>query len=225
MNTIKAVAGVYCLINVLNYKKYIGSSVNMRQRYYSHQSALRRQVCCNQYLQNAWNKYGERAFRFYVLEECPLTECFQREQTYIDLFDTTNRKVGYNRNPQASGGICTPEAKAKFSRAMQAKFKSGYRSGFTGKRHTEESRRRLRLGSVNKGARTPEAIRRVLEASNRACYKPVVQLSVSGEFIRQHKSIKAAAVFVGTNRLGIGLVCRGVQNRVTAGGFRWRYAE
>ena len=35
------VSGVYCIINLKNGKRYIGSSKNMRQRLWSHRAELR----------------------------------------------------------------------------------------------------------------------------------------------------------------------------------------
>ncbi len=46
---------------------YIGSAVNVRQRWYGHLSKLRRGSHSNAKLQNAWVKYGEQAFEFMVV--------------------------------------------------------------------------------------------------------------------------------------------------------------
>ena len=59
-------SGIYCIINIQNGKKYIGSSKNIRKR-----AELRHNNHDNQHLQNAWNKYGEEKFDFYVIEACP----------------------------------------------------------------------------------------------------------------------------------------------------------
>lgn len=51
--------GIYCIENIQTGKKYIGQQVNIRSRWYQHRNELRRGIHCNDYLQKAWNKYGE----------------------------------------------------------------------------------------------------------------------------------------------------------------------
>lgn len=76
--------GIYMLLNKTNGKRYIGSSKNIRTRLWKHRALLRHNKHDNPHLQNAWNKYGERAFIYSVLELCAEEERFQREQFYID---------------------------------------------------------------------------------------------------------------------------------------------
>lgn len=47
---------------------YVGSSIQGRQRKNTHYSTLRRQKHHCRHLQNAWNKYGETAFVYSILE-------------------------------------------------------------------------------------------------------------------------------------------------------------
>ena len=88
--------GIYCIENLINHKKYIGQSANIEMRWRSHKSELRRNVHINDYLQKAWNKYGEDNFQFYILEECVVDIIDNRERYYIALHDATNRDCGYN---------------------------------------------------------------------------------------------------------------------------------
>lgn len=61
-------SGIYCIINIKNGHKYIGSSTNMYQRLMCHRSWLRRGSHHSIYLQRAWNKYGESIFECYAIE-------------------------------------------------------------------------------------------------------------------------------------------------------------
>lgn len=88
--------GIYCIENLINHKKYIGQSRNVEMRWRSHRSELRRNIHGNDYLQKAWNKYGEDNFQFYILEECIVDIMNDRERYYIVLYDATNRGCGYN---------------------------------------------------------------------------------------------------------------------------------
>jgi group I intron endonuclease len=64
--------GIYKIINVVNNKFYVGSAVDLKRRKTRHFSELRTGKHNNRYLQSSWDKYGEQAFVFVVVE--PLTE-------------------------------------------------------------------------------------------------------------------------------------------------------
>jgi group I intron endonuclease len=61
--------GIYKIINVVNNKFYVGSSVDLKRRKAKHFSELRHNKHNNRHLQAAWLKYGEQAFVFVVVEE------------------------------------------------------------------------------------------------------------------------------------------------------------
>ena len=61
--------GIYKIINVINNKFYVGSAVDLKRRKTRHYSELRTGKHKNRHLQSAWNKHGENAFVFVVVEE------------------------------------------------------------------------------------------------------------------------------------------------------------
>jgi group I intron endonuclease len=63
--------GIYKIINIVNNKFYVGSAVKLSRRRTRHFSELRTNRHNNAKLQAAWNKYGEAAFVFVVVEELP----------------------------------------------------------------------------------------------------------------------------------------------------------
>jgi len=77
--------GVYKIINTVNNKCYIGSSINIRKRKSQHQLRLRNNKHGNIYLQNAWNKYGEDKFVFEIIWYCKKEEQQESEQKYTTL--------------------------------------------------------------------------------------------------------------------------------------------
>lgn len=62
------VAGIYKIINNIDGKFYIGSSVNLYNRSIAHNKMLLSNNHDNQYLQNAFNKYKGENFTFEILE-------------------------------------------------------------------------------------------------------------------------------------------------------------
>jgi group I intron endonuclease len=61
--------GIYEIVNIVNNKRYIGSSINIRNRKNAHYNTLRKNKHPNPHLQKAFNKYGESNFCFNVLED------------------------------------------------------------------------------------------------------------------------------------------------------------
>lgn len=97
--------GVYQIRNLLNDKRYIGHTARLtgfEARWGEHQRELFGGRHKNPHLQRAWKRDGAPAFVFEILEECPPTNCVNREQHYLDtlLFascdDLRFRKLGYN---------------------------------------------------------------------------------------------------------------------------------
>lgn len=60
-------SGIYQIVNKVNNKRYIGSSINIKQRWSAHKSELRNNKHSNKHLQAAWNYYGEAAFKFELM--------------------------------------------------------------------------------------------------------------------------------------------------------------
>jgi len=60
---------IYKIINLVNDKFYVGSTVNKKVRFRQHRKLLRGNRHHCKHLQAAWNKYGEEKFTFEVVEE------------------------------------------------------------------------------------------------------------------------------------------------------------
>lgn len=90
--------GAYRIVNAVNGKVYVGGAYrSLRQRKSQHWSDLRAGRSHNKHLQAAWNKYGEAAFRFEVLERCPEDQVEVVEQKWLDRLRPWERGVGYNQ--------------------------------------------------------------------------------------------------------------------------------
>jgi len=82
------ISGVYKIINKVNNHFYVGSAVNIRQRWNQHKKDLRKNKHHNNILQNAWNRHGEGSFISEPIEFIgDLFELISKEQHYIDLLN------------------------------------------------------------------------------------------------------------------------------------------
>ncbi len=114
------ITGIYCIENIINFKKYIGRAINIYGRKRSHFFALKNNIHHGNHFQRAWNKYGENAFIFYIIEICSIEDLNDREKFWISHFKTFgyNGDFGYN---ETSGGdsnyIVSQETKEKLRNA------------------------------------------------------------------------------------------------------------
>lgn len=115
--------GVYVIFNLVNGKRYVGSAKDLYARLCTHLSLLKNQREHNKHLQNAWNKYGENAFDYGILEYCELKEQFNREQYYINSL-----KPEYNKTDNVVanfGHITSEECKTKISATLKRRYATG----------------------------------------------------------------------------------------------------
>lgn len=97
--------GIYKITNLITKKFYIGSAKNIDKRWKRHIYELINNKHNNIYLQNAWNKYGEEAFKFEILELVKDAKMlYEREQWWLNCYTPFNSKRGYNLSKLAQGG-------------------------------------------------------------------------------------------------------------------------
>jgi len=131
------ISGIYTILNIVNNKLYIGSAIYIKARINGHKTELNQKRHGNSYLQAAWNKYGANNFFFIILETIEdKTKLTEREQYYIDVFSSNNRKIGYNLRPFANNNIGvkhSEQTKLKLSKISR------------GRKLTEEAKIKLSL--------------------------------------------------------------------------------
>jgi len=84
--------GVYQIVNLINYRRYIGASTNISLRWYRHKNELNKNIHHNINLQNDWNRYSENNFLFDVISHTTSEYLSSLEEFYINQY----RDIMYN---------------------------------------------------------------------------------------------------------------------------------
>lgn len=216
-NSLKS--GIYKITNKLNGRIYIGSAKRFKERWSQHTQSLKRGKHSNKFLQADFNKSGEGAFVFEVIEvtegKCK-EERLLIEEGYLKQYYDKGNKC-YNLTKIAHGGFekakdelaakkrrsdalkkrhADPIYKAKQSERMKELWQQPeYRENQVGHMQSQE-----RLEKFYKGCRSPEAMKKM--AASKAKYWGKV-LSPSGEvydvtnmseFCRTHRLCKQSMI-------------------------------
>lgn len=168
---------IYRITCTENGKFYIGSTVNKNQRWARHRKDLRMGKHPNKNMQASWNKYGEVAFVFEVLEEVEdALQLLIAEQKYLDEHagkdycfnwaihagaplrgksgpDTPNfgRVFGHEMRQKVSAAVSGenhPNWGKQLSEATRAKIKEANKANpWRGSKHTEEAKAKIAAAS------------------------------------------------------------------------------
>lgn len=142
--------GIYEIRNVIDGKCYIGSAANIEQRWRAHLSYLSNAKHHSIILQRAWDKHGSCNFEFNIIEQVEdRTKLIEREQYWINRFDSSNNELGYNICKKAGsriGTFASEETKRKMvlshlnmSNETRAKWLSALSAARVGYKHTQET--------------------------------------------------------------------------------------
>ena len=196
VNKIPEISGIYSITNILNRHRYIGSTNNFKRRLTRHRSELRKNHHHSQYLQRAFNKYGEVHFQVEILEKCePIHDTLLMiEQKYLDLKPEYNISEVADR-PARTNVVVSDETRMKLRLAN------------LGKKHSEESRKKMS------------------EAQKKKPGKKVDQYDLNGNYIRTFNRAVDAGIAMGNYYKYVQIIacCRGRLR--TAHGHMWKYTS
>lgn len=207
--------GIYKWTSPSN-KYYIGQAVNLERRkkefltnplkynYTSENSAIDR----------ARKKYNDfNKWKYEVLIECTFEDLDQLEIYYINLFNSTNSKIGYNSTKGGSGskGIAWGSEKQKEAIKNRRSYNGNNNPNY-GKHHTEETKYKIRKSKL--GIKLSEE--NIIKKS-----KPIIQYTLEGTFIKEWIGATQAMKQLGIDKASIGRVCKGKNE--SAGNFKWSY--
>jgi group I intron endonuclease len=154
--------GVYKIQSIINTKRcYIGSAVNINDRWRCHLKNLRIDKHHSIKLQNHYNKYGEEDLQFTILLCCDKEDLIKIEQYFIDTYNpwfncspTAGNCLGVKHSEEYKekirkiriGTKATIDTKNKLSDQRK-----GEKNNFYGKHHSEETKEKMRNNRTGKG--------------------------------------------------------------------------
>jgi len=148
----KGKAGVYCFTNLINGKKYIGSSEDLRRRMQNYFNINYLTSTTSMPICSALQKYGYSNFSLEILEYCDPSDCISREDYFIKLFSPEYNIIQDPTLPPMSGRTHSIETLLKMS-AAKIGLLAGDKHPMFGKKHSAETL--LKLSAAKKGENNP----------------------------------------------------------------------
>lgn len=239
------VSGIYKITNLITGKFYVGSSQNINRRWGKHLQKLNTNTHPNIHLQRSFNVHGEYNFELSVLEYCCLDDLIPREQHYIDelkphynIARVAGSSVGVVRSDETKEKLRIIGTGKKQSAETIEKRASKLRGKWDVNDKRRDSYRASKIGKLNPvfthgWDKQVEAMRKanigckrdksVGEKIGKALSKPVVQLTLNGDFVAEWNSACEIERILGHANSRINKVCRGLKNLKTAYGFLWKF--
>lgn len=239
------IVGIYEIRNLSTGKVYIGQSKNIEKRWSDHKYQLRNQRHHNDFLQRAWNKYGENDFVFNILELVSEKHLPKTEEKYVIKLNSSNNSFGYNLTTGGEDYIVSEytlnkkrkngQSKSVLQFSLDGDFLRRWHSVNEIERETGYSATNI-SGCCNfrRGRRTVEGfiwihedyfLENGLDLSRYVAgtsAKPVLQISKDGQVIKEHSSARAAEIGSDFSYRNISQVCNG--EKKTHLGFIWKFA-
>jgi group I intron endonuclease len=153
------ISGVYEIVNTINGHRYVGSSCDIKGRFFDHISGLKRRDHRNCCLQRAWDKYGDSNFIFRVILYCDVDMLLFYEQKCLDnLITKHDYNIAIDASASARGRKSSDETRRKLSEAHKGQIVSIENRHKTSERmkghkynlghvHTEEHKKKIGLKS------------------------------------------------------------------------------
>lgn len=241
---------IYKITNTITNDFYIGSAVNFKNRRWGHISSLKKNKHKNRFIQNSWNKYGENAFIFEIVEIVDAKEnLIDREQYWIDTLSPTfnlakkagsplgvkhseksrkNMSLAHKGKSLSEMGhtadcncpICKPRFGEESPRYIQREERTCICGCGTKFTCRTNSNRRF-ISGHNKSQLGKKKSSEAIEKQRNKILIPILQFDINGNLIKEWKGVIIAANELNIDNTAISACLRGKSK--TSGGYIWKY--
>lgn len=159
---------------------YIGQSVNIEKRFRHYRS--KNESTKQRRLKLSFDKYGIENHKFEVVEECSVDQLNDRERYWQDYYNVLDQKKGLNcvltKSKDKSGYT------SKETLNILSACQSGSNNGMYGKKHSEETKEKIRKKAIGRKASEETRKKLSLARSKRVITKETrekISISNSGK--------------------------------------------
>lgn len=162
------ISGVYEIVNLIDGRRYVGSTANASSRWSKHRLYLRRGTHHSRYLQNAWRKHGEASFSFRLLLVCSPEDLLFFEQRALDRLApeyNVTRTAGSIRGVKRTPEFCAALGARKRGVSPSLETRAKIAAALRGKPATlsDEGRRRISETTRRRHVENPALSKRAQE--------------------------------------------------------------
>ena len=189
--------GVYAIKNNVNNKMYIGSSKNIKRRYYTHVLRLQKNKHVSNSFNNDWNTLGEDNFELLILEIVnDLSQLKEREQYYLDKFKTYDNNIGYNHCHNSNGGNGKGEKHPFYNKQLSTDVKVKISNTLLNRNLTSEHKKNISKSQIGHKRITPEVAEKIASKHRKLNEYQVVDILTRIENGESLKSINRIYDFI-----------------------------
>lgn len=187
------ICGIYQIVNTVNKNKYIGQSINIKDRIIRHRYQLNNNIHNNQKLQNAWNKYGEDFFKFEILIRCNKQSLKKLEKQEVQKISKNNR-YNISKNYDNLYGANNPFYGKKHTKRFKQKLSSiaknrkGNKNPNYGNKYSIETR--IKAGHNKNTKLTKQQVKKIIHIKNKTHQEIADKYGVSRSIITRIKNGK-----------------------------------
>lgn len=199
---------------------YIGASTNLSDRKRDHFKPYRINKLRHLPIYEAISKYGKDNFVFEVIEKSTVEKLNEREEFYINKFNTVEKGYNVVRTSHMMQDKEYKKVHGKFfTQWNESQWKNEEYRKERSKHSSQVQRERLK---------DPEYLAeksRQLKKYTDSIKKPVEQYDKQGNLIATYGGVREAERATGIGSTQISAVALGKPMRKTAGGFVWKYPQ
>jgi len=222
--------GIYIILNLVNNKSYIGSTVNFKTRRKQHLRVLKRKKHHSSHLQYAFDKYGEDNFVFAPIEFVENKEDLITRETYwIEVRKSLDRNFGYNMRSPVDSHLNFKSSQqvpcyliCKKSNKILVKVDSINLAKATKENNPDIKIVRVKSYDPNFDYRLKKYIPKVKKVRASGYGKPIESFDLTTlETVIQYKNSYEASLVLGCTRKSLGKILCGERKSYRGLGYRY----